>query len=67
MLIRRPVAVTASDSAGTDEAKVTQAIDASGGFRPALADGEAFLEHGVELHPVADRRPAAHAKGRARP
>ena len=43
--------------AGTDEAKVEQALDSVGGFSLVLAGLKAFLEHGIELNLVSDRHP----------
>src|SRR5512134_3985354 len=41
--------VTASGFTGTDDEKVSQAIDSMGGFSLVLAGCKAFLEHGVVL------------------
>lgn len=48
------VTVTASGFTGTDDEKVSQAIDSMGGFSLVLAGCKAFLEHGVVLNLVAD-------------
>jgi uncharacterized protein YndB with AHSA1/START domain len=53
------VTVTASGFTGTDDEKVSQAIDSMGGFSLVLAGCKAFLEHGVVLNLVADHNPDA--------
>jgi uncharacterized protein YndB with AHSA1/START domain len=45
--------------AGDPEAAVEQALDAVGGFTLVMAGAKAWLEHGIELHLVRDRYPAA--------
>lgn len=45
---------------GTEEEVVRQAIDSASGFSFVLASAKAYLEHGVELHLVADRFPDGH-------
>jgi uncharacterized protein YndB with AHSA1/START domain len=59
------VSITASGFVGTDDEKVGQAIDSMGGFSLVLAGCKAFLERGVMLNLVADRKPDAHVEGRA--
>ncbi|HEU4333315.1 MAG TPA: SRPBCC family protein [Candidatus Eisenbacteria bacterium] len=56
------VVVTASGFTGTDDGKVTQALDSMGGFSLMLAACKAYLEHGVTLGLVADHNPDAHVK-----
>ena len=57
------VSITASGFVGSDDDKVTRAIDSMGGFSLALAACKAWLEHGVELGLVADHNPDALVKG----
>jgi uncharacterized protein YndB with AHSA1/START domain len=57
------VTITASGFTGSDDEKVTQAIDSMGGFSLALAGAKAFLEHGIELNLVADHDPDALVEG----
>jgi len=57
------VSITASGFVGSDDDKVTRAIDSMGGFSLALAACKAWLEHGVELSLVADHNPDALVKG----
>jgi uncharacterized protein YndB with AHSA1/START domain len=54
------VSIIASGFGGSDDERVAQAIDSTGGFSFTLAGCKAFLEHGVELNLVADHRPDAH-------
>jgi uncharacterized protein YndB with AHSA1/START domain len=56
------VTITASGYSGTDDEKVSQAIDSMGGFSFLLAGCKAFLEHGLALNLVADHHPDAHKK-----
>ena len=58
------VVITASGFVGSDDEKVTQAIDSMGGFSFVLAGCKAFLEHGVALNIVADHNPDAHVTDR---
>lgn len=54
------VTVTESGFTGSDDEKVTQAIDSVGGFNLVLAGCKAFLEHGIVLNLVPDHNPDAH-------
>lgn len=56
------VTVTASGFTGSDDEKVAQALDSTGGFSFLLAAAKAWLEHGVPLNLVADHHPDAHVK-----
>ncbi len=57
------VCITASGFVGTDDEKVAQAIDSTGGFNLVLAGCKAFLEHDIELNLVADHAPDGHVTG----
>jgi uncharacterized protein YndB with AHSA1/START domain len=59
------VSITASGFIGSDDEKVSQAIDSMGGFSFTLAGCKAWLEHGVELNLVADHNPDANVEGGA--
>jgi len=54
------VTITESGFDGTDDEKVARAIDSMGGFTMVLAGCKAFLEHGIQLHLVADHNPDDH-------
>ena len=51
------VSVTESGFQGDGDAVVSRALDSTSGFALVLMAGKAFLEHGIDLHIVADRFP----------
>lgn len=56
------VEISATGFSGTDDEKVSQAIDSMGGFSFVLAGCKAYLEHDIELTLVADHNPDAHVR-----
>jgi len=57
------VSITASGFTGSQDERVSQAIDSMGGFCFVLAGCKAFLEHGVKLNLTGDHNPDAHIQG----
>ena len=53
------VSITASGFTGTDDEKVSQALDSTEGFNLVIAACKALLEHGIELRVVTDKNPDA--------
>ena len=53
------VEITNRGFRGDGDARVAQALDATGGFALVLAGAKALLEHGIELGLVGDRHPDA--------
>lgn len=51
------VSITASGFTGTDDEKVDEALDSTEGFNLAISGYKAFLEHGIELNLVNDKKP----------
>jgi uncharacterized protein YndB with AHSA1/START domain len=51
------VSITNAGFQGTDDERVAQALGSVEGFTFVLAGAKALLEHGIELHFVADRFP----------
>ncbi len=54
------VRITASGFTGSDDERVSAAIDSMGGFCFLLAGCKAFLEHGIELNLTGDHNPDAN-------
>lgn len=52
------VTITASGFTGSDDEKVSQALDSTEGFNLVIAACKAFLEHGIDLGLIADKHPA---------
>ncbi|MBT8398171.1 MAG: polyketide cyclase [Gemmatimonadetes bacterium] len=59
------VRITASGFDGTDDERVSKAIDSMGGFSFALAGCKAWLEHRVALNLTGDHNPDAHVESGA--
>lgn len=54
------VTITASGFTGTDDERVSAAIDSMGGFSFVLAGCKAWLEHGIRLDLIGDHNPDHH-------
>ena len=51
------VSITASGFTGSDDEKVAQALDSTGGFNLVISACKAFLEHGIQLNLITDKAP----------
>lgn len=50
------VSITASGFSGTDDENVAEALDSTEGFNLVISGCKAFLEHGIELNLVNDKK-----------
>lgn len=57
------VQITASGFIGTDDEKVSQALDSTEGFNLVISACKAFLEHGIDLRLIADKNPDGGGDG----
>jgi uncharacterized protein YndB with AHSA1/START domain len=57
------VEVENSGFAGDEQARLTTALDSTGGFALVLAGAKIWLEHGIEPNFVLDRHPTARVDG----
>jgi uncharacterized protein YndB with AHSA1/START domain len=51
------VSITASGFTGSDDKKVTEALDSTEGFNLVISACKALLEHGIQLNLVTDKCP----------
>lgn len=51
------VSITASGFTGSDDEKVTEALDSTEGFNLVISACKALLEHGVQLNLITDKCP----------
>jgi len=57
------VSITASGFTGTDDEKVSQALDSSEGFNLVVSACKVFLEHGVDPRIIPDKHPDGWISG----
>lgn len=57
------VSVIASGFAGTDDEKVSQALDSTEGFNLVLSACKVFLEHGIDPRIIPDKNPDGWVTG----
>ena len=57
------VSVIASGFEGTDDEKVSQALDSAEGFNLVLAACKIFLEHGIDPRIISDKNPDGWVSG----